>query len=232
MSDPQEVQAPFEAMARLGRALANSHRLRLLHLLGQCERTVESLADAMDLPPVTVSHHLQSLRRAGLLTAQKTGRHVVYGLANAGVKTFWLHYRKFATERLAELRVIASDLTIRRTALGCVDRVTVQTLLASDAAVLADVRPTPEFDAGHLPGAISLPTDEIARRWSELPTGKVIVLYCRGPHCLLADEAQHTLADHGIRSLRMEEGVPEWESAGLPVTRSPHFHPVIDPAVS
>jgi len=232
MSDPHDALAPFEAIARLGRALGNPHRLRLLHLLCQCERTVEDLADAMNLSVVTVSHHLQRLRRVELVTSRKTGRYVIYGLADADVRAFWLRYREFANCQLAELQVLVSDLAKQRNALGRVDPPTLKTLLERDAAVVADVRPQAEYDAGHVRGAISIPLEQLAQRLRDLPTDKIIVLYCRGPHCLLADDAQRTLAAQGIRSLRMDEGVPEWDSAGLPVDRSPNFQPVVDSAKS
>ena len=230
MSDFQDSLAPFEAIAKLGRALANRHRLRLLHLLAQGERTVEAAAAAMGLSVVTVSHHLQQLRRVDLVAAHKSGRYVTYGLADATVRAFWLHYRDFASDRLAELQVLENALATRRNALGRVDSPTLQALLENNAAVLADVRPAAEYDAGHLPGAISIPLDQLTQRLRELPADKVIVLYCRGPHCLLADEAQQALAARGIRSLRMDEGVPEWAAAGLPLDRSPHFQPVIPAA--
>lgn len=211
--------APFEHLAHLGKALASAPRLRVLHLLCQCERTVAQLAKCMGLPVGIVSHHLQVLSRVHLVAAQKSGRHVVYRLADETVKAFWLDYREFAEGRLTELQLLAAALTGERTTRGRVDRVQVRRLVADDAAVLLDVRPDREYAAGHLPGALSFPLEELSRRLQDIPPGKVVVLYCRGPYCLLADDAQKILAERGIRALRYEDGVDEWAAAGLPVSR-------------
>lgn len=232
MSDLHQPLLPYEHMARLGHALASPQRLRLLHLLCQCERTVEELAKAMDLRIGIVSHHLQRLRRVRLVVAQKSGRHVVYRLADEQVKRFWLSYREFADGRLAELQLLAAALADQRRTKGTMDRAQVRQLIEQDAAVLLDVRPTPEFTAGHLPGALSFPLEQLTRRLKDIPPGKVIVLYCRGPYCLLADDAQQILAERGIRALRFDDGVDEWAAAGLPVSRMSRSHSRLAPPVS
>lgn len=220
MINRNQAIALHEQLAKLGTALSSPQRLRLLNLLCQSERTVETIAKAMNLSIATVSHHLQHLRRVRLVTSRKVGRHVTYALADAEVTAFWLQYRDFCSGRLAEFQIMREALSNERKSRGVVDRESLQKLLKKGDATLLDLRPELEFDAGHLPGAVSCPLDQLAARLKSLPAGKTLVLYCRGPLCLLADIAQEQLAAKGIKALQFTEGVMEWASAGLPVKRS------------
>jgi rhodanese-related sulfurtransferase len=191
---------------------------------------VEDLAATMQQPIANVSHHLQLLRKANLVAKRRLGRHIAYGLADESVKTFWLQYRDYCGTRLAELQQLAAGLAAQRSKRGgTIDRERLADLLKKDAVVLIDVRPREEYDADHLPGALSIPLTELMQRVNELPADKIVVLYCRGPYCLLGDTAQEQLASHAIRALRLTEGVKDWAAAGLPVVQSPGHKPLLNP---
>jgi rhodanese-related sulfurtransferase len=216
-----DPQTPYELIASVGHVLSSPQRLRLLHMLCQCDRTVEALAAAIQQPLANVSHHLQLLRKVNLVAATRRGRHILYSIADPSVRTFWLQYRDYSATRVAELQQLFANLAAKRNQRGgTIAREVLTELFKKDAVVLVDVRPREEYDAEHLPGAISIPVGELADRVNELPAGKVVVLYCRGPYCLLGDAAQDQLAVRNIRALRLSEGVVDWAGAGLPLSRS------------
>jgi rhodanese-related sulfurtransferase len=224
-SDPN---APYRVIAELGRAMSSPQRVRLIHLLCQCDRTVEDLATTMSETVANVSHHLQLLKKAQLVTATRLDRRIAYGLADETVKVFWERYRNFAAARLPEMRVITGELAEqRRRNGGTVTRAELSKLLKKDAVVLIDVRPREEFEAGHIAGARSFPLDELMQRIKELPRSKTVVLYCRGPYCLIGDAAQEKLANKSIEVLRLEDGIIDWQGAGLPVKRAIGYKPLI-----
>lgn len=223
-----DPNAPYRAIAELGRVLASPQRARLIHLLCQCDRTVEELAAAMEEPVANVSHHLQLLKKVQLVTTRRLDRRIAYGLADDSVRAFWESYRNFGAERLTEMRVIAAELAERREkAGGTVTRSELTALLKKDAVILLDVRPRAEYEAGHIAGALSFPLDELMQRIKELPRHKTIVLYCRGPYCLLGDKAQEKLAAKSIDAMRLTDGIIDWKSAGLPVRRAVGYKPLI-----
>jgi rhodanese-related sulfurtransferase len=230
MIDRNQAMALYEQFAKMANALNNPHRLRLLNLLSQCERTVESLADTLKLSIAIVSHHLQRLRRVRLVVSRKVGRHVTYAIADAEVTAFWLYYQNFCRGRLAELQLLGNAIDDARKARGRVDRESLQQMLAKGDTVLWDLRPQLEFDAGHLPGAVSCPFGALAECIKSAPTDKTVVLYCRGPYCVLGDMAQEQLATRGIKALLLVDGVPEWASAGLPVKQSANYHSLFSPS--
>ncbi len=219
--NPNDPNTPYALMAEMGHVLASQQRLRLIHLLCQCDRTVEELAEAMKEPMANVSHHLQLLKKVRLVTTRRMGRHIAYGLADETVRKFWPLYRDFSTDRLVELQMLKGILSVQRGKRGgVVERKSLLALLKKNAVVLLDVRPKEEYDAGHLAGAISFPLAELMQRIRELPKDKTVVLYCRGPYCLLGDMAQEQLAARAINALRLEDGIVDWINAGLPGKRS------------
>jgi rhodanese-related sulfurtransferase len=205
----------YEQFARVGKALSNGRRLELIDLLAQAERSVDELARESGLSLALTSHHLRLLRDAGLVTSRREGVHVRYALAGDDVLRLWLSMRSVAAGRLAEVERAAREYLggdvegIGRTEL--VERVRVGDL------VVVDVRPAAEYAAGHLRGARSIPIEELERRLGELPPDREVVAYCRGPYCLLSDEALSLLLKHGFRARRLSEGLPEWRAAGYPV---------------
>jgi rhodanese-related sulfurtransferase len=207
----------YEQFARIGKALANPHRLELLDVLAQCERTVEALAEETGLTVANASQHLQVLRAAHLVEARREGVSIYYRLADDSVFTLWQAVRTVGEEQLAEIdRVVESYLHERRHW----QPVSAQELLSrmnGEQVVVLDVRPVKEYLAGHLPHARSLPITELEARLSELPTDKEVVAYCRGPYCVFADEAVALLRRRGYRASRLQEGFPDWHLLGFPV---------------
>jgi rhodanese-related sulfurtransferase/DNA-binding transcriptional ArsR family regulator len=207
----------YGQLARLGKALSSPHRLELLELLAQGERTVESLATELELSIANVSQHLQALKRAALVETRKQGLFVHYRLADAEVFELSKVIRSVAARRLADFdRVVREHFSDRDDAAA----VSVDELLKlsrSRKVVVVDTRPASEYASGHIAGAISVPVDELHRRLKELPKGKDYVAYCRGPYCVYADRAVEILRSNGRRARRLVEGFPEWRSAGLPV---------------
>jgi rhodanese-related sulfurtransferase/DNA-binding transcriptional ArsR family regulator len=207
----------YGEFAVIGRALANPHRLELLDLLGQGERSVEALAQEAHLSLANASAHLQVLRRARLVDAEKRGLFVVYRLASPQVSELWRTLRDVGASRLAEVdRLVETYLTDRET-LAAVLKEDLVRQIAEGAIVVLDVRPVVEYEQGHIVGARSIPIDELERRLHELPRDQEIVAYCRGPYCVFADEAVSLLAERGYRARRLIEGLPEWRAAGYPV---------------
>lgn len=207
----------YAQLARLGKAIASPHRLEILELLAQGERTVESLATEVGLSLANASQHLQALRRAALVESRKDGLFVFYRLADPSVFELSQVIRSVAERRLAELdRLVREHFRNRADA----EPVAIAELLKrarSTQVVILDTRPASEYVAGHIPGAISIPVDDLQRRLKELAKDKDYVAYCRGPYCIYADQAVAMLRARGRRARRLVEGFPEWRAAGLPV---------------
>ena len=203
--------------ARIGKALASPHRVEILELLAQGERTVESLAGEIGLSMANASQHLQALRRAGLVDSRKDGLFVSYRLAGAEVSALPRVLRAVAEARLAEFEQLVRQHFGHRDE---AEAVSIDELLKRARAkdvVSLDTRPATEYIAGHIPGAISVPVDDLKRRLQELTKGKTYVAYCRGPYCVYADRAVEMLQSHGRRARRLTGGLPEWRDAGHPV---------------
>jgi rhodanese-related sulfurtransferase/DNA-binding transcriptional ArsR family regulator len=207
----------YAQFARIGKALASASRLELLELLAQGERTVESLADEIGLSLANASQHLQALRRASLVETRKEGLYVYYRLADPAVFDLSRAVRTVAEHRLAELEQIVRQHFGDRDAL---EPVSMEKLLArarSKAVVILDTRPSNEYAAGHIAGAISVPINELQQRLRQLPKQKEYVAYCRGPYCVYADHAVEILRAKGRNARRLIEGFPEWRAAGYPI---------------
>ncbi len=205
----------YPQFARIGQALASEKRLELVDLLAQAPRHVDALAQETGMSVANVSQHLQILRTANLVDAERQGNMTFYRLSDPAVVQLWLALRGVAESRLAELKEIARDLPGRQDA-NVVSRDEVKDLIKG-SAVLLDVRPRQEFDAGHLRGAINIPIDELPDRLSELPPESRVITYCRGEYCLFADEAAEFLRANGYDVARLEGGWPEWQVEGRPV---------------
>jgi rhodanese-related sulfurtransferase/predicted transcriptional regulator len=210
-ADQRAKGALFEAIALMGKALASPVRLELIDLLAQAPRTVEELARSSGQSNANASQHLQALHAAGLVTREREGNRVRYALAGDEALRLWLALRETSALRLAEVERAARDY------LGddveVIDREELIERLSRGDVVLVDVRPTDEYDAGHIDGARSIPIDELERRLDELPRGQQVVAYCRGPFCAYAHEAVRRLQDDGRKARRLEGGWPEWRLA-------------------
>jgi rhodanese-related sulfurtransferase/DNA-binding transcriptional ArsR family regulator len=216
MGDSQRKAALYEEFARVGKALASPRRLELLDLLAQGERSVEDLAAHADIGLTSCSAHLQVLLRARLVATRKQGTHIFYSLASDEVARLHASVRDVAASLLADVG------SARDAYLGePVEEVSRDELLrragAGDIIVL-DVRPQDEYAAGHIPGALSVPVEQLGDRLAGLPRDADIVAYCRGPYCVFAHDAVRLLRASGRRAWRLDGGLPEWRLAGLPVT--------------
>jgi rhodanese-related sulfurtransferase/DNA-binding MarR family transcriptional regulator len=211
--------ALFDEFARVAKALASGRRLELLDVLANGERTVDALAGEVALSVANTSQHLQVLRQAGLVTSRREGTSVHYRLAGPEVLELWRAMRTLAAARLAEVERLAAAYLGARDQLEPVSREELARRLEDgEPVVILDVRPASEHAAGHLPGAVSIPVEELRRRLAELPRDREIVAYCRGPYCAFAHEAVELLRDEGFAARRLEDGLPEWQAAGLAVT--------------
>ncbi|MGW4340308.1 ArsR/SmtB family transcription factor [Rhodococcus koreensis] len=206
----------FDQFARVGKALGSGKRLELLDLLAQGERTVDGLARAAELVLTTASAHLQTLKQANLVATRREGTKVFYRLAGVDVAQLFALVRTVANEHLPDVEAAAAAY------LGPADteQVSKDQLLERARAgtvTVLDVRPREEYQAGHIPGAVSIPLDELADHLADLPPDQAIVAYCRGAYCVLAHDAVRLLTDHGRRAARLADGMLEWRLAALPV---------------
>jgi rhodanese-related sulfurtransferase/DNA-binding transcriptional ArsR family regulator len=204
----------YQLFARLASALSNPHRLELLDLLVQAPRTVEDLAHAAHMSLANTSQHLQRLKHANLVVDERYGLFIRYRLADPQVARLWHDLRSLAELQLAEVDRALGDYRPRRHDFPGISAEDLQDRIDRREVVLLDVRPAVEFQAGHLPGALSIPLDELEQRLDELPPDRLIVAYCRGPYCVFADQALELLARKGWNAARLEEGVLEWRLAG------------------
>jgi rhodanese-related sulfurtransferase/DNA-binding HxlR family transcriptional regulator len=215
MGDRARKAELFEQLARVGKALGSGKRLELLDLLAQGPRSVAELSAAAGLGMTTASAHLQTLKQAGLVATSREGTTIRYRLAGSDVAALYVQLRQVAAAHLADVDAarrsyigddteqIGRDELLRRAAAGEV--------------TILDVRPVPEYAAGHVPGALSIPIEELTERLADLPTDTEIVAYCRGPYCVFAHEAVRLLTAHGRRAVRLADGMLEWRLAEQPV---------------
>jgi rhodanese-related sulfurtransferase len=208
----------FDGFAAVGKALSSGRRLELLDVLAQGPRSVERLATEIGQGVANTSSHLQVLLGAGLVTTERDGNRVVYALAGAAVEDLWAALRATTQAHVAALDRLAVDYLGDRRELETITRADLAGRLRNDPRPLVlDIRPAAEFLAGHVPGAVSVPPDELGTRVRRLPTADDVVAYCRGSYCIFADDAVRTLLRRGVRAVRLEDGFPEWRRAGLPV---------------
>jgi rhodanese-related sulfurtransferase/DNA-binding transcriptional ArsR family regulator len=208
----------YEQFARVGKALANPVRLELLDLLAQGERSVEDLAETAGMKVSNTSAQLRTLAAAGLVSTRRDGVRVCYRLADEEVAAFTSQVQEFAAARIAEAERATRGYLGDMTALEPVARDELFRRLRDEEVLILDVRPAAEYAAGHIPGAVSMPHDELAARLSELPAGADIVAYCRGRYCVYAPDAVRLLRASGYSARPLAGGLPEWRLAGLPVT--------------
>jgi rhodanese-related sulfurtransferase len=209
--------ALFEALASVTKALASGRRAEIIDLLAQGERSVEEVATEIDQSVANTSHHLRTLARAGLLRSRREGTRVIYGLASERVAELWTAVREVAAGHVAEVDRLARAYLGRRDGLEPITRDELAQRLRRGDVTVIDVRPEPEFEAGHVAGARSLPLTELKRRLDALPADGEVVAYCRGLYCVYADDAVRLLRREGVEARRLEDGFPEWKRAGLPV---------------
>ncbi len=203
----------YPEFARIAQAMASDKRLELLDLLAQAPRHVEALAEETEMSVANVSQHLQVLRAAHLVEADRAGNRVIYCLSGPDVLRLWLSLRGVAERRLPEIREISRLFAVEGADGEPMSHSRLAAELAADRLVLLDVRPELEYEAGHIPGAISISPEELPRRIEGLPHDRPIVAYCRGDYCLFADEAVALLRKRGFEAYRLDGGWPEWAAA-------------------
>jgi rhodanese-related sulfurtransferase len=207
----------FEQVARIGKAVSSPKRLELLELLAQGEKSVEQLAGELSIDIKLASAHLKALKDARLVTSRREGKYVMHRLSGDDVAGLWVTLRQVAEEHLLEMRMALNRMVADPSRLTSVGREALLEQARDGAVMVIDVRPRAEYDHAHLPFARSMPVAEIEARLAELPRDRDIVAYCRGPFCLLSDEAVALLAARGYQVRKLIDGVAEWQAAGLPI---------------
>jgi len=215
VSDREAKSALYDAFASVAGALGSGRRAEIVDVLAQGERSVEEIAGEVGQSVAATSHHLRLLARSGLLRSRRRGTHVIYRLASDRVAELWAAVRDVAARHVAEVTVLADGYLGER-----VEQLSAPELeqrLTRGEVVLLDVRPEPEYRAGHIAGAVSAPLDELPRVAAKLPKRRDVVAYCRGPYCVYADDAVRLLRAKGFRARRLDVGFPEWQRAGRAV---------------
>lgn len=212
-------QALYAQFAAIAKTLGHGHRLELLEQLAQGERTVEVLAQRTGLSVANASQHLQHLRRAGLLKSRRQGKFVFYSLVDDGILDVLSALRRIAERNVAEVERIVRSYFNKLDDLEPVTRKQLLKLIKEGAVTVLDVRPPDEFALGHVPGAVNFPLRALKQKLAEINPDREIVAYCRGEYCVLSFEAVALLRAHGFKARRLEEGLPEWRAAGLPIKR-------------
>jgi rhodanese-related sulfurtransferase len=209
--------AIYEQFSRIGKAVSSPKRLELLDLICQSEKTVETLSRESGLTVANTSQHLQTLKAARLIEAEKDGLYVKYRLADEMVCEFFRSMRILAENRLAEVDMIKRRFLEGREGMEPVNREDLLKRVVEGGVTVLDVRPADEYRTGHIPGALSVPLGHLKEILSQLPKDQEIVAYCRGPYCVLAVQAVELLREKGFKAVRLEESVQDWRAMGLPV---------------
>jgi rhodanese-related sulfurtransferase len=209
----------FEQFARIGKALGSPHRLELLDLLAQGERTVESLAQEAGMSVASTSRHLQVLRGAQLVEVRREGLYAYYQLAGERVFAVWQALRDLGGTHLAEIERVVQTFLEDRNTLEAVDARELLARLQDERVIVLDLRPEEEYRAGHIPGAHSVPLERLEAYLQHIPKDREVIAYCRGPYCVFSDEAVALLHSRGYQARRLAQGLPDWRAAGMPVER-------------
>ena len=207
----------YSLLSQVVKSMANPHRLEIIDLLAQSGRTVEEIAKETGISIANASQHLQVLKASNLVEVEREGNYIRYHLANNKIFKTWSILREVGFERVAEIDKLIQDYRYKKNLLEAITIDELVTRMKSKNTVLLDIRPTEEFNTGHIPGALSIPLETLATIIKTLPKNKVYIAYCRGPLCVFADEAVGILYKRGYKAKRLEEGFPDWKLRGLPV---------------
>jgi rhodanese-related sulfurtransferase len=217
MASGSAKAALFDALASVAQALGSGRRAEIVDLLAQGERSVEEIAHEIDQTVANTSQHLQVLARSGLVRSRRDGTRIFYRLASDRVGELWTAVRDVAVRHVAEVGILADEYLGARDGIEHLSAEELEQRLARDQVVLLDVRPEPEYRAGHIAGARSAPLAELPSLLQKLPRRREIVAYCRGPYCVYADDAVRLLREQGWKARRLDVGFPEWRRTGLPI---------------
>ena len=221
MTEPRLNASFFSQFARIGKALSSPVRLELIYLLLQGESSVDCLAAEIGISMANASQHLQHLKSARLVEARKEGHHVLYRPSSPAVADLLGSLQRLGEDRLLEVQDLVARFITGRDGLEPISMEELLRRAARDEVTVLDVRPEEEYEAGHLPQAISIPLDQLLERLHELPAGIEVVAYCRGPYCLLSVSAMEVLRQNGFKAFRLEEGYPEWMVRNLRLENKP-----------
>jgi rhodanese-related sulfurtransferase/DNA-binding transcriptional ArsR family regulator len=219
MTKRETKEALFDGFAQVAKALSNGRRAEIIDVLTNGERSVDALAAEVQQSVANTSQHLQVLKHAGLVTTRRDGTFIYYRLASLEVVGFWRALQGIARESRADIEQLVHEYLGEDDVEELTKKELWQRLKSKDKLVVLDVRPYEEYEAGHIPGAVSIPLPELKKRIKELPRSKQIVAYCRGPLCALAPEATRYLKSKGYKVKRLTDGAPDWAAAGLPLAR-------------
>ncbi|WP_018231615.1 ArsR/SmtB family transcription factor [Thioalkalivibrio thiocyanodenitrificans] len=217
MSSPTIKHQLLTQFARLGKALSHPNRLELLEFLAQGPRGVDELAGVSGMSVANTSQHLQQLRQSGLVESRRQGQRVYYQLAGDDVVSLMDALRRVARQHLPDVDMLVRDHLDPRDAMEPVPLDQLLARIRNGEVTVVDVRPEAEFRAGHLPGALNIPLEELETRLTQIDPEREVIAYCRGPYCVLAYDAVYRLRERGYHARRMEDGYPEWKTAGMPV---------------
>ncbi|MDE2446224.1 MAG: ArsR family transcriptional regulator [Alphaproteobacteria bacterium] len=210
-------KALFAEFASVARAIGHPARLEVIESLAQGERGVEALASRLNMPIANVSQHLQNLRRVGLVACRREGKFIIYRLVGEEILTMLRSVQRVAECNVAEVGKIVQQFYSERDDMEPIARTELLHLMRQGVVTVLDIRPADEFAAGHVPGAVNVQLSELEYELAALAPSQDIVAYCRGAYCVLSFEAVAKLRKHGFKAWRLEEGMPEWRAAGLPV---------------
>jgi rhodanese-related sulfurtransferase len=214
----------YDAFASVAKALGSGRRAEIVDLLTQAERSVEEVASEIDQSVANTSHHLRSLATAGLLQSRRDGQRIIYRLTSDRVADLWAALRDVAATHVADIDVLVDAYLGARDQIEEVTAAELAERLDRGRAVVIDVRPGPEYQAGHIPGARSVPIDQLDDALDALPRSREVIAYCRGPYCVYADDAVRLLRDRGFKARRLDTGYPEWARADRPTVTEPQEH--------
>ncbi|HLR33177.1 MAG TPA: metalloregulator ArsR/SmtB family transcription factor [Fodinibius sp.] len=212
----------YQELATVIKAMSNPHRLEILELLAQGRFSVAEIAEETEISGANASQHLQVLKQAQLVSTQREGNHVYYGLTSENVYKAWRALRDLGIERVAEIERVLQQFRESRQSLETLSSEELAEKMTRGDITVIDVRPQHEFEGGHISGAVNIPVDQLSEKLGRLPEDQEIVAYCRGPFCVFADEAVELMIRNGYAAKRLEEGFPEWLLEGFPVEMSPN----------
>ncbi|MFQ5675166.1 MAG: ArsR/SmtB family transcription factor [bacterium] len=207
----------FEQFAKIAHAFSSPKRLEIIDILAQGERDVDSLSKQVQMTVANTSRHLQTLKSIRLVASRKAGVQVFYRLADGEVRKCFQRLQSLAEKRSMEIREIVRLFFEERDGMEPISKDDLWKRVQNNDVIVLDVRPSEEYKKGHIPGALSIPLSQLKKRLDEIPKGREVVAYCRGPYCVLSAEAMEILRNAGYKAVRLKEGLPEWKEAGLPV---------------
>jgi rhodanese-related sulfurtransferase len=207
--------AMYDGLAKLLKALSNPFRLEIIEMLAQGEKSVEGIVQATSLTFANASQHLQVLKNNNIVKSRKDGHYVYYSLVNHEFLALYQHITRYAVSEIAELEKTMNRQREDNKALNAVSLEELESMINNDHVLLMDVRPSIEYEFGHITGAVSVPMNELMAQLKNISKDREIIAYCRGPFCVLADEAVKILSEQGYKTRRLDEGYPEWKMKQL-----------------